>query len=97
MTTVDDLLKGEIQDAGDKLHLLVQKIDLVTDRRTALTYVANQNLVRAEALHEESKALAKQVTELVRQIKEINDWLEEAYVLANEYLEQAKAMNNLLL
>jgi hypothetical protein len=32
----------------------------------------------------------------MQQIKEINDWLSEAYDLANEYLEQAKAMNNLL-
>ena len=96
MTTADELLRGEIQDAGDKFHLLVEKINLVTDRRTTLTYIANQNLARAEALHLESKALAQNVVELVRQVKEMNDWLGEAYVLANEYIEQAKAMNNLL-
>ena len=96
MTSADELLRGEIQDAGDKFHLLIERINLVTDRRTTLTYIANQNLARAEALHLESKGLAANVTELVRQVKEINDWLSEAYDLANEYIEQAKAMNNLL-
>ena len=96
MTSADELLRGEIQDAGDKFHLLVEKINLVTDRRTTLTYIANQNLVRAEALNNEAQALAKQVADFMQQIEAINNWLSEAYDLANEYIEQAKAMNNLL-
>jgi uncharacterized coiled-coil DUF342 family protein len=96
MTTADELLQGELQDAGDKFHLLIEKINAITQRRNTIQYVAAAKVERAEAFNREAQALASEAQELVRQVAEMNSWLRDAYQQANEYIEQANTMKNLL-